>query len=361
MTSISIDRITIRPTSRKGSKRVKWVADIPADLAGGKRSRKFFDSVNEAKKFAKLYLRQLYNGALNKPEEPMEQVLFKNLTLDWLEHQNHRVKTEKKKLSSLKTDKHRLKGILPFLGNVPISDITTEILEKFQELRRDIGLKPVTVNSDVRVIRKIINWGRKKQYQCMMPEIEKLREEKVNQHIPSQDEMTKVIANVCPKSRTIIKFLLETGCRAGEAYNLTWDDIDTANKVVEINAKDGWTPKTEHSKRNFPISSSLCKEIMKLPKKDRYVFSSRVPGQPLTSVRKALCTGVTKAGLMHKDKPLHLTLHALRKINATWRANAGVPERVLQQLLGHAAGTAVTNKHYVMATNGAMLDAVIEL
>ena len=359
--SICINRIRIRPSQRKVSRTLCWIADVPADMAGGKRSRKVFDSVKEAKEFANMYSRRLFAGLGPSNDNVAHRLTFEELTAQWLRKQDTRVAHGKKKQSSLDTDLNRLKKVLPRLGGQCLDGFDTELLEWYQTQRLSDGVAPDTVNSDIRLIRKIINWGKRAKKGCVMPEIEAIPSNDEEPYIPSPEEMSKVLANVCKRTRLILRFILETGCRAAEAYHLRWAHVDLKKLQVAIRADENWTPKTKHSARTIPIGTELAEEISKLPRVSPYVFPGRKPNKPLTSVRKALAAGVRKAGLTNMDEDVHLTVHDLRKINASWRAMAGVPERVLQDLLGHAPGTPVTNKHYVFTNDEAKRKAVMSI
>ncbi|NVJ99419.1 MAG: tyrosine-type recombinase/integrase [Alphaproteobacteria bacterium] len=359
--SICINRIRIRPYQRKGSSTLRWLADIPQDMAGGKRCRKFFDSVKEAKDFANSYSSRLFRGLNPVNDNGTPRMTFDELTNNWLENQILRVSIGKKKPSSLETDRNRLKKVLPRIGGQYLDGFDTELLEWYQVQRLGDNVSPDTVNSDIKLIRKVMNWGKQRKIDCAMPPIEPLQPEKREMYIPTPKEMERVLANVCKKTRLVARFILETGCRAGEAYNLKWDHLDLSNLEASIRAGESWTPKTKHSARTIPISHQLADDLSRLPKVSAYVFPGRVPKKPLTSIRKGLAAGVRKAGLIHKGQPVHLCVHDLRKINASWRAMSGVPERVLQDLLGHAPGTSVTNKHYVFTNEDAKRKAVFSI
>ena len=127
----------------------------------------------------------------------------------------------------------------------------------------------------------------------------------------------------------------------------------------------GWTPlhDTVMHKKLTSQWNNIGERVKldSLPRISAYVFPNPRTGKPLTTIRKSLQTAARKAKLTDRGKSVKLTVHDLRRINASWRAMAGVPERVLQDLLGHAPGTPVTNQHYVFTTDEAKRNAVISL
>jgi len=72
-------------------------------------------------------------------------------------------------------------------------------------------------------------------------------------------------------------------------------------------------------------------------------------------------TAVAKAGIRRNGMLVHLTPQSLRRAHATRQAMRGVNESVLQGLLGHAAGSRMTQWYYVQVTTEAKHAAVITL
>jgi len=64
---------------------------------------------------------------------------------------------------------------------------------------------------------------------------------------------------------------------------------------------------------------------------------------------------------MANGKPMTITPHALRKVHAMWLAMSGVPQRVFQVRLEHAAGSSITERFSVHATDEAQQLAVFSL
>ena len=99
--------------------------------------------------------------------------------------------------------------------------------------------------------------------------------------IPTPEEAVRVIMALPPKYQLIVRFLAETGCRKGEARHLTWDCVDEVGGYAEIRSRDGWTPKTEASEREIPLSDILLDAIRRLPKEGGYVFPGATPDVPM--------------------------------------------------------------------------------
>ena len=154
---------------------------------------------------------------------------------------------------------------------------------------------------------------------------------------------------------------MQTFASAGEAFNLTWADIDELKGFVEFKPKDGWTPKTQQSHRRFYIGGQLLETLRGLPKVGPYVFPGKFPDKPINNIRKAFASAVHRAGIERNGHPLRVTPHTLRKFYATWLAMRGVHQRILQANLGHAAGSTVTDRYYVQAVEEERRKSVVEL
>ena len=179
--------------------------------------------------------------------------------------------------------------------------------------------------------------------------------------MPTPEETVRILAALPPKYRPIVRFLAEIGCRKGEAQNLTWDCVDEVNGVVYIESRDGWTPKTQSSERSIPLNDALLDEIRKLPKDGAYVFPGEAPNKPMGDFRRPWRRAVAKAVIMRRGGRVHIPVKSLRKAHATWQAERGVAESVLQGLMGHAKGSRMTRKFYVQVTDEAKRAAVIQL
>ena len=69
---------------------------------------------------------------------------------------------------------------------------------------------------------------------------------------------------------------------------------------------------------------------------------------------------VADAKIIRRGRPVHIPVKSLRKARATWQAERGIAESVLQGLMGHAKGSRITRKFYVQATDEAKRAAVIQ-
>lgn len=362
-TSTKVGPFRVRPQLKHGNLTGKWFLDIPARLTGNsKRMRKLYPTRSTATAVARELKRRVdpVSGHL-LAKTPQSGLVFGEAVERWRVDEELRVQTLKKRESTLQTEVHRLKSLAAFFGNDDLASISERRLGEYQRWRLELGRSPHTINGELAAFSLVMRWALKHRYLVDVPKVERIPVRRKKAVIPTPEEAVRIIEMLPPRLRPLVRFLCETGCRKGEALNLTWDCVDEVNGFVEILAREGWTPKTEQSERRIPLNRALLEMIRGLPKTGPYVFSGNRPDKPIRRFERALNTAIEKADIRRNGKQVHLTPQSFRKANATWQAMRGVNESVLQGLLGHAAGSSVTKQYYVHATEEAKRAAVIEL
>jgi len=353
----------VSPQKRNGKLNGQWIVTIPKSISGDQRVRKFFKNRKLADEYAKRMDQRYRRGQLSQPEPSSKvRLTFRQAVEEWKTLQRLRVSTSKKRAISLVTDGYRLKSVLAFLGDDELAKINETRLAEFQDYRCQQGRTPATINSDMKTVVQILNWAKRNGHIGTVPRIERIPEEPANTIIPTPEEVVQIIAHLPERHRPLVTFIAETGCRSGEAFNLTWDRISFSDGYADFKPKDGWTPKTKASIRRVPLSRKLVGILRHLPKDGDYVFRGKVPGRPITNIKKAFEKAVKKANIQRNGKPVHVTPHTLRKAYATWQAIDGkVPLRLLKTLLGHSPTSQVTDSYYVIPQDEAIKSAVFEL
>ncbi|MFQ5564409.1 MAG: tyrosine-type recombinase/integrase [Parvularculaceae bacterium] len=222
-------------------------------------------------------------------------------------------------------------------------------------------MKPITVNGELNILNLVFNWAVKQRHLLTAPKCERVPQAPAKTIVPTPEEVVRIITHLPDYLKPLIRFLAETGCRKGEAINLTWECVDEEAGFVDIESREGWTPKTQQSERRIPLSDGLLEVIRNLPRKGAYVFPGDHPDKPIGEFRKTGVNAVAAAEIKRRGRPVHIQVKSLRKAHATWQAERGVAESVLQGLMGHAKGSRITRQFYVQVTDEAKRAAVIEL
>ena len=244
---------------------------------------------------------------------------------------------------------HRLKKICGFklpganppinFGQKPVSSITTDDVESYRDYRKAKGLSPVTVNHDLRLLRKMFNWGIRKGYLERTPfkigtepAIRLEREIPRHRRFEGDNDEQKLLAAANPHLRAVIIAMLDTACRPGEILNLQVRDVSMARRELTIRAV---TEKTRRE-RVLPISKRLLAVLelrlldpagSPLPL-DAYVFGNRL-GRRMKSVGTAwnnTCAAIGLEGFQLRD---------LRHEAGSRFDEAGIPINNVSKMLGH--------------------------
>ena len=139
----------------------------------------------------------------------------------------------------------------------------------------------------------------------------------------------------------LIEVLRNTGMRPGEAYALTTDKIDFANRTICIDARAGVNTdgdvvikkaKTETSVRLIPMNDACEKalrEALKIKKEGQLVFSD-YDGKPLDTRQVAMIINEVT-----RETGLVFNLYMLRHNVASKLITSHVDPRTVMEILGH--------------------------
>lgn len=225
-------------------------------------------------------------------------------------------------------------------GGMYIKDISPQDVNKFYTQLALQGYARKTVANQKTILGNIFRYAIVNSYIADNPLTfvtlpKNLKQNK--RELPSDEDIQKVKDSVQGEFGLLPFFLMYTGCRKSEALALQFKDIDYDRKKIKItkavfymnNQPKIKQPKTENGIREIPL---LDKLIPNLPqgKPDDYIFS--LDGtQPYSQswfqrhwAKYQEQTGVTA------------TPHQLRHAYATMLYEAGIDEKLAQELMGHA-------------------------
>jgi integrase len=231
-------------------------------------------------------------------------------------------------------------------GDMPIDQIRTGDIEAFRDARKAEGCSACTINHDLKLLRKMFNWGIRRGYIERSPfkigtepAIALDREIPRDRRFQNDDDEQKLLDACDSHLRAVVTALLDTACRLGEILSLQWRDVDLERRELTIRAEKTKT----RTARIVPISTRLLAtlEMRKLDPAgqqfgaDAYVFGNEI-GEQVESLRIAWETAREKAGLPD------LQLRDLRHEAGSRFDEAGVPVNYVSKILGHASLTTTT-------------------
>jgi integrase len=148
---------------------------------------------------------------------------------------------------------------------------------------------------------------------------------RVYPYIPTDEEISQLIASSGRKLAAFLQMLKETGMRCGEAIRLEWTDIDFNRKLVKITPEKGSNP------RILPISDTLIGMLNSLPRKNPRIFPIYLSSMKINYfiTRRNLASRINNPRLMK------ISFHTLRHWKATTEYHRTKDIIYVQQLLGH--------------------------
>jgi integrase len=242
------------------------------------------------------------------------------------------------KASSWYKQSFLLATLMEFFGEAKLTEVRAADVERFARKRLKDGLKPVSVNNELRVLRRVLNFARERGVPAcpatfkLLPERgkDRLRAWTAKEIGALLEACTKTSPDILP----LIVFLVNTGARKGEALALTWDHIDLDRRMIHIWPSEEWQPKSNRP-REVPISDALLPWLSGERRSPKWVFPSRT-GDRFVSWPKLKFDRARKAANLTGGP------HTLRHTFAT-HFLAGCPDLyLLAKVLGHS-DVAVTN------------------
>lgn len=111
-----------------------------------------------------------------------------------------------------------------------LDQLTSEDVAGFAADRRARGLQVSTVNSSLRVLRRVFRkaseWG---AYDGPMPRIEMMRGEQHRERVLSRNEEARYLAACDEQLLGVATVLADTGMRPEECYRLLWESVSWTN------------------------------------------------------------------------------------------------------------------------------------
>jgi integrase len=233
----------------------------------------------------------------------------------------------------------RLKHLLPFFSDTPLADINQSTIRKYrQERQKPIAviqkgqqkmktIKAATVNRDLSVLRRILNWSVEEGYLLSNPlgRLRMERERRTKRPVMSLAEEIKLTAAASEHLQRIILCALHTGMRRGEILHQRWEDIDFDNRILHVSHSK--TPEGEM--REIPLTTRLYAMLVAIRKDHGVVFTFE--NHDLTEIKTTWRSSLRRSGIRH------FRFHDLRHTANTRMMLAGVLQEVRREILGHSS------------------------
>ncbi len=218
-----------------------------------------------------------------------------------------------------------------------MAGIDLQFIDVYRKDRTEAEAAPKTIYNETMIIRQLVNFAKSRRLVAIDPLAGlRLREPKPTpQPCWTQDEVERILGASSQPYQPALTILADTGLRVGELKHLTWDDVDHANNVLHVRAKEGWKPKTG-DQRAVPMSPRVRSVLEGLPQGSKWIVTAPASpaypnGDHQVSERrllKALKQILQKLGLRGH-------LHTFRHAFISRALTSGIPESVVRAWVGH--------------------------
>lgn len=283
--------------------------------------------------------------------EDVPTASVRQFSSDWLA-----VKEPEVSPFTLVTYKKSIAKFLAYLGAAADSEISGIRKATITGFRNELlqMVSPRTVNFDLKLVQALFRAARAGGYLLEDPAefVDSVRREtgRAKRRGFTLDELKSVLAIADDEWRSMIKFGLYTGQRLSDIAALTWSNIDLERNIIRLT-----TRKTAKS-LTIPIAEPLRKHIISAlasdnpsdalhPRAFRTVSSRTRNASRLSNEFVDLLASVgIRQQVSHKRSGMgfggrrassELSFHSLRHTAVTLLKDAGIPQAVVQELIGH--------------------------
>jgi integrase len=286
------------------------------------------------------------------------------------------------KASTWSVRTYQLENLIEHLGDLRLTDVTTEVVEKYKQARIREGRRPVTVNNELAVLQAVLSYARRIGAPSCTPELRFLRSRAAHTiRVWTAEDIQRLYdacARVASDILPMVVFLANTGCRKGEALALTWEHIDLKSRLVKIWPSAEWQPKSGRP-REIPMNDVLVQWLSARSRTTRWVFPSsdgeRFVGWPKRQFNRARAvTGLVCCELVNEQgakkcarcraalpAPLTGGPHTLRHSFASLFLQTTPDLFLLARILGHSDARVTRLYAHLMPDHLARARGAVEL
>ena len=229
--------------------------------------------------------------------------------------------------------------LLPHFGKMKIRSIVRKDIVDFMTKNRH---RPCGANRSLACLSSIMSkaevWEERERNTNPCFKIEKYPENKRERYL-SPEEFAAIDAALCKADRNLtesphvlamIRIMMHTGCRPGEARNLKWEWVSLDRKEIRL-PKEATKERKPKTLFITPFLEDILSRLQRVPGNPYVIASEICPGQPVMDIKKPWDRIKKEAGIAAS-----LHLHDLRHSHASMANALGYSMPMIGALLGHS-------------------------
>jgi len=244
------------------------------------------------------------------------------------------------------------------LADSPLDGITGEMASGFAAHRLSQGKQIATVNSSLRVLRRVLNLAVEWGVVTVAPKLKVLSGERRRERVVSAEEEANYLAAASEPLASIAAVLADTGMRPEECFRLRWEYITWLNgrngallvargKTASARRMLPMTPRVRAVLENRWIAAGKPEDGWAWPARTRsgHVEPNSIYGQHLTALQAS--------------KVCPFVLYSLRHTFLTRLGESGCDVWTLARIAGHSS--VAISARYVHPSEDKVLEAISRL
>jgi len=261
-----------------------------------------------------------------------------------------------KKEGSYNREKQNFENwIKPVIGNMSFSQIAPFHIEKIKKNMLDTETKrtPRTIQYCFATVRQVWNMAKRDGLTGVdsptkfvkIPRIDNKRMRFLTHE--QADLLMKDLSSRSKQLHDMALLSLHCGLRAGEIFNLTWDDIDVGREILIL--RDTKNVKTRTAYMTGAVKDMFLS--MKRLNNDALVFADR-NGNKIQRISHSFQRAIDNLSLNKNivDQRKKAVFHTLRHTFASWLVENGTDLYTVKELLGHSS-IAMTERYSHLGAN----------
>ena len=225
----------------------------------------------------------------------------------------------------------RCQHLKPFFGKMLLQNISAVHVERYKQGRVAASIKAATINKELCALSGLFKWAEEmgiiEAPPCRIKKFPGKMTKAPVPHVPSREEIDKIIAEVPAKKRGLYELMFYLGLRRNEALTLRKENVNLKRQAITVKGKGG-------KERTIPVMDDEMLAELKLrceTTKSGYLWESHLTGTCFVDIRGSLKAAAKRAGVDDR-----VYAHLLRHACGTETLETG-SLRDVQVLLGHTS------------------------